>query len=192
MFKKDLHVGVRDAITLIACLLLLPTPSIKIIYCRIVISRSPVADTDSVVVSRSIQFDERTTERRQLINALEGGVQLVGPLPNEQTVRIATRCVIGESDVDATKPHGSVRNTRNSRVRPRARRKTDPNLAVNRAREILSKISQKSTAQHQTLTRTKLLIKPQPMIPGHVRIRDAVGRPLRANSSYRSDRIAAQ
>ena len=191
MFEEDLHIGVRNAVTLIACLRRQPTPGIKIIYCRIVISRCPVADTDSVVVSRSIQFDERTTERRQLIKALEGGMPLAEPLPNEQTILIGHPCVIGESDVDAAKPHGSVRNTRNSRVRPRARRKTDPNRAVSAAREILSKISQKSTAQHQTLTRTKLLIKPQPMITNHIRIRDGARRSLRANPSYRGGRIAA-
>ena len=101
MSEEDLHVGVRNAVTLIACLRLPPTPGIKIIYCRIVISRFPAADTDSVVVSRGIQFDERTTERRQLIKALEGGMPLAAPLPNEQTVRIVHPCAMGESDVDA-------------------------------------------------------------------------------------------
>ena len=74
VFEKDLHIGVRNAVTLIARLRLQPTPGIKVIYCRSVISRGPAADTNSVVVSRSIQFDERTTESRQLINALEGGM----------------------------------------------------------------------------------------------------------------------
>ena len=102
VFEKDLHIGVRNAVTLIARLRLQPTPGIKVIYCRIVISRCPAADTNSVVVSRSIQFDERTTESRQLINALEGGMPLAGPLPNEQTVAIVTLGIrlIGESDVD--------------------------------------------------------------------------------------------